>query len=67
MKPGCPDLYFLSTLACRLAECVDDDDLPVLASSLTVLGDMIAVIVARQDACRNHFENPVEKNEEEEI
>lgn len=44
----CSNLYLLSTLACKLAECLDKDDLQILAADLTTLGDMINSILARQ-------------------
>lgn len=47
---NCPNLYYLSTIACKLSECLSEEELAVLASELTVLGDMLASILARQ-AC----------------
>ncbi|BDF15200.1 DUF6774 domain-containing protein [[Clostridium] scindens] len=50
---NCADLYFLSIIACKLSECLSEDELSVLATSLTALGDMLGVIIARQAACKN--------------
>lgn len=47
----CSNLYFLSTLACKLAECMDEKELAVLSADLMTLGDMLASIVTRQAAC----------------
>ena len=47
----CTNLYFLSTIACQLSECLDEDDLAVLAADLVVLSDMLANIIARKAAC----------------
>lgn len=47
----CCDLIFLSTLACRLQECMDDDELEVLAASLNALGDLLSVALARNALC----------------
>ena len=47
----CSNLYFLSTLACKLAECLTEEELAVLSSDLVVLGDMLASIATRQTAC----------------
>lgn len=47
----CCDLAFLSTLACQIAECVDDDMLELYAASITTLGDMLAVIATRKSIC----------------
>ena len=63
MNNSCSDLYLLSTLACRLAECLDDDELSVLATSLTALGDMLEVIISRKAACRNIKANDPEPPE----
>ncbi|MGN0203086.1 MAG: DUF6774 domain-containing protein [Coprococcus sp.] len=63
MNNGCSDLYLLSTLACRLAECLDNDELSVLATSLTALGDMLEVVIARQAACKNDEANAPEPPE----
>lgn len=49
---NCCDLYFLSTIACRLAECLPEEELSVLATSLTALGDMLEVVLAQQAACK---------------
>lgn len=48
---NCNDLYLLSTIACKLAECLTQDELSILATDLTALGDMLQVILARQAAC----------------
>ncbi len=63
MNNSSSDLYLLSTLACRLAECLDDDELSVLAASLTALGDMLEVIISRKAACRNIKANDPESPE----
>ncbi len=49
----CQNLYFLSALACRLAECLSEDELAVLSADLVTLADMLANLLARQDACKN--------------
>jgi hypothetical protein len=43
----CSNLYFLSTLACRLADCLSEEELAALSADLVVLGDMLANIIAR--------------------
>lgn len=51
---NCTDLYFLSTIACKMAECTPDNHtLALLAASVTTLGDMLAVIAAHRDVCKN--------------
>ena len=48
---NCSNLYFLSTLACQLADCMSDDAVAILAADLVVLNDMLANIVARNAVC----------------
>lgn len=50
---NCSDLYFLSTIACQLADCLSEEELNLLASSLNTLGDMLAVISAKQNLCES--------------
>lgn len=47
---NCSNLFYLSSVACKLSECLSEGELAVLASDLVVLGDMLASILARQ-AC----------------
>jgi hypothetical protein len=44
---NCSNLYFLSTLACQLADCMSNDEIAILAADLVVLSDMLANIAAR--------------------
>lgn len=48
---NCQNLYFLSTLACQLADCLTEDELAILSADLVALGDMLESILARRDAC----------------
>lgn len=43
---NCQNLYFLSSLACQLSNCLDEKELGILATELTVLGDMIVNLLA---------------------
>ncbi|MGF0033313.1 hypothetical protein ACQRBN_10135 [Bariatricus sp. SGI.154] len=52
---NCSDLYLLSTIACKLSECLTEDELEVLASSLKTLGEMLDVVLARQESCKKHI------------
>lgn len=47
---NCSNLFYLSSVACKLSECMSEEELAVFASDLVVLGDMLASIIARQ-AC----------------
>ena len=59
MNQCCSNLIFLSTLACKIAECLTDDELAVLAVlaiDLTALGDMLTTISTRQSICKEENE-----------
>jgi hypothetical protein len=49
MDNCCSNLYFLSTVACKLANCLTEDELAILSADLTTLSDMLASIMARKD------------------
>lgn len=39
--PNCTNLYFLSTVACQLSECMDREEIERLAANLLTLGYML--------------------------
>ena len=53
MKNNCQNLYFLSTIACQLVECLDEKELEILSADLMVLADMIKSLLAHRDECRD--------------
>ncbi len=48
----CADLYFLSAIACRLSECLTEEELELLSVNLRALGEMLEVISVRQTICK---------------
>lgn len=50
---NCSNLYFLSTIACKLTECLDEDQISALAADLVVLSDMLTNILAHQALCKS--------------
>lgn len=52
----CSNLFYLSTIACKLSECLSEEELSVLSADLVVLSDMLANIAARQALCNNDRE-----------
>ena len=44
----CSNLYFLSTIACQLSECLTEKEIEILAASLKALGEMLEVISVQQ-------------------
>lgn len=51
MKSNCSNLYFLSTIACQLPECLSTNELEILSFDLTTLGYMIESLLAHQSPC----------------
>lgn len=49
----CSDLIFLSTIACKLFQCLDEQEIAVLSADFMTLGDMLASLAARRSACRD--------------
>ena len=45
---NCSNLYYLSTIACKLSECLSEEELAVLSADLVALGDMLANILSHQ-------------------
>ena len=50
----CSDLYFLSTVACQLSECLSGEELELLAVNLRALGEMLEVISVRNTLCEKN-------------
>lgn len=47
----CELVLFISTIACSIAKCYNDDELELMASIFSQLGDSLATISARRDLC----------------
>lgn len=47
----CSNLFYLSTIACQLGECLSEEELAVLSADLVVLSDLIANIIAHKNLC----------------
>ncbi len=44
----CAGLYYLSSIACMLAECLDEKQLNLLSADLSALSEMIESILVRK-------------------
>lgn len=53
MNNNCCNLYFLSSLACQLSECLSQNELELLSKDLTTLGYMLESLLAHQNACED--------------
>lgn len=50
---NCSNLFFLSTIACKLSECLSEKEMAELSADLVTLSDMLANILAHQDSCND--------------
>lgn len=50
---NCSNLFYLSAVACKLSECLSEKELAALSADLVVLSDMLANILAHQEACES--------------
>jgi hypothetical protein len=41
----------ITAIACTIAQCCNKEDLPLIAASLTQLGDTLATINAQEELC----------------
>lgn len=48
---NCSNLFYLSTIACALSECLSEKELTILSADLVVLSDMLANLLAYQGVC----------------
>ena len=48
---SCSNLFYLSSIACKLSECLPEKELTSLSADLVVLSDMLANIIAHQALC----------------
>ena len=55
MKNNCQNLYILSSIACQLAECLNEKELEILSADLTALGYLIESLLAHQSACEDNY------------
>ena len=46
---NCSNLFYLSSIACKLSECLSEKELTRLSADLVVLSDMLANILTPQD------------------
>lgn len=48
---NCSNLIYLSTIACKLGECLSEEELIILSADMVVLGDMLANVIAHKQVC----------------
>lgn len=51
MMHPCKNLYYLSSVACMLTECLNETELEVLAAELRTLGEMIDSVLVHKARC----------------
>ncbi|MGN0169135.1 MAG: DUF6774 domain-containing protein [Lachnospiraceae bacterium] len=57
---NCSNLFYLSTIACKLSQCLSEKELAVLSADLVTLSDMLANLLAHQELCAG--EEEIESN-----
>lgn len=53
----CCDLLFITTLACQIADCLNDNELSILAADTELLSDSLSAIAVRRsisNTCTNN-------------
>ena len=55
---NCSNLFYLSSIACKLSECLSEKELAALSADLVVLSDMLANIIAHEAFCSPETELP---------
>lgn len=53
MMNNCTNLYFLSTIACQLSECLGKKELETLSADLITLGYMLESLLTHQSMCED--------------
>lgn len=48
---NCTDLFVLSSIACKISECLTDDELAILSINLTTLADMLQATLTKRAIC----------------
>lgn len=57
----CKNLYYLSSIACMLSECMTEEELEILSTDLRALGELIESVLVRQSQCRKATCSPQSK------
>lgn len=62
---SCEIASFVTAVGCVLFDCVEDEDLPLLAAVFTQLGAVIDTMVEQKNACEEREKKIEEKKAEE--
>jgi len=57
MTNCCSNLYLLSATACKLAECLDEEELERLSADFRTLGYLIENLLVHRSECKEKEEN----------
>ena len=55
-RNSCSNLIYLSTIACKVGECLTEEELTILSADLVLLGDMFANILAQRAVCSKQLQ-----------
>ncbi|WMI82077.1 DUF6774 domain-containing protein [Anaerotignum sp. MB30-C6] len=50
---NCPDVVAITMLACKISECLSEEELETLAADLNLLSDAISSILVRKSLNKN--------------
>ena len=53
---SCELIAYISAIACIISKSFSEDELPVIASFFTQLGDTLSTIIANEEFCSNDTE-----------
>ncbi|WP_408643065.1 DUF6774 domain-containing protein [Lacrimispora aerotolerans] len=60
---NCCDVLFISSLACQIADCLNDDELSILAADTLLLSDSLNAIAVRRSICNSNTTSPGQGNQ----
>ena len=58
----CCDLLFITTLACQIADCLNDNELSILAADIDLLSDSLSAIAVRRSISNTCTNNDISLN-----
>lgn len=60
----CCNVLFISSLACQIADCLNDDELSILAADTLLLSDSLNAIAVRRSICNSNANDKTPSNTE---
>lgn len=54
---SCELATYITALACAISKCCSEDEIAVISTALTQLGDTLATIAAQNQLCKKNADN----------